>query len=343
MDSSFIQGTTLTESGTLGRRRPIRVPAVRNRWPSARKTGQLDVTVLMGGPSDEREVSMMSGRAIADALKRLGHHVTPADIAPDNLAALESPGIDVVFIALHGAFGESGEVQDLCRRRGLRYTGSGPEASRLAMDKALSKQAFRRAGLVTPDWVIVDRYHRPDQRARLLSSVPPPVVVKPVDGGSSLDVVVARDGRTRDEALAEQLGRHARVMVERYVQGRELTVSVLGNRVLPVLQVVPAVEFYDYYAKYADDSGTQYVFDHGLGESVVQDVQAAALKCFRALGCRDLGRVDFMLDEAGRAWLLELNTIPGFTGHSLLPMAAEKAGTSFDQMIQALAEMALGH
>ncbi|HUT56338.1 MAG TPA: D-alanine--D-alanine ligase [Phycisphaerae bacterium] len=341
MDSSFIQGTTLTESGSLGRRRPIRVPAVRNGRPSAGATGQLDVTVLMGGPSDEREVSMMSGRAIADALKRLGHHVTPADIAPDNLAALESPGIDVVFIALHGAFGESGEVQDLCRQRGLRYTGSGPEASRLAMDKAVCKQICRRAGLITPDWVVVAESHSRRQRERLLSSVPPPVVVKPVDGGSSLDVVIARDDRTCEQAMAEQLGRYGRVLVERYVQGRELTVGVLGDNVLPVLEIVPAVEFYDYYAKYADDSGTRYVFDHGLADSMVRDVRADAWKCFRALGCRDLGRVDFIMDATGRAWLLEINTIPGFTGHSLLPMAAEKVGMSFDQMVQALVEMAL--
>ena len=318
-------------------------PGAREGTPAAKHVprGVLDITVLMGGPSAEREVSLMSGTAIADALERRGHKVTRADILPGDTSALDRDAIDVVFIALHGEFGESGEVQRLCEERNRRYTGSGPRASELAMDKAATKQIAKRIGLRTPDWMIIEEFHTPEQIGRWLPELPLPVVLKPVDGGSSVDITVARTQQQRDGALEVLLDKYGRAMLERFVAGRELTVSILGDEALPVLEVVPARDFYDYTAKYADDAGTKYTFDHGLTEEVRRSVQADAETAHRALGCRDMSRSDFLLDADGIPWLLEINTIPGFTGHSLLPMAAAKVGIDFEELVDRIARMAM--
>jgi D-alanine-D-alanine ligase len=299
----------------------------------------LDITVLMGGPSSEREVSLVSGAAIAVGLESRGHRVTRADISPSDASSLDRPGIDVVFIALHGEFGESGGVQELCEARGLRYTGSPPDASALAMDKDASKRTFRAAGVATPDWVVVETFAGGSQ-ARM-EALGLPVVVKPIDGGSSVDVTIAKDAAARDAAIGRLLDKYGRAMVERFVRGREFTVGVLGERTLPVLEIIPSREFYDYTAKYAADSGTRYVFDHGLGEEVVAAMETAALAAHRALGCRDMSRVDFIVPPNGRPEALEVNTIPGFTGHSLLPMAAAKSGIGFAELVSQIVNMAM--
>ena len=301
---------------------------------------RLDITVLMGGPSTEREVSLWSGAAVADALESAGHRVTRADINPSNTSALDRCGIDVVFIALHGQFGESGEVQQLCEDRGLVYTGSAPRPSMLSLDKAAAKQHFRQAGLATPDWMIIERYHSPRQFGPWLDELPLPVVLKPVDGGSSVDVTIARDVATRDEALEDLRDKYGRALLERFIAGREMTVGVLGDRALPVCEIVVTHAFYDYQAKYADDAGTRYVFDHGLAPEVVSRLQADALTAHRCLGCRDLSRVDFILDAAHTPHVLEINTIPGFTSHSLVPKSAARVGIEFPQLCDRLVRMA---
>jgi D-alanine-D-alanine ligase len=286
----------------------------------------------MGGPGSEREISLMSGRAIADALKRCGHRVTTADISPDDTSALDREGIDAIFIALHGTFGEDGQVQRLCEQRGLVYVGSGPGASELTMDKDASKRIFQRAGLATPEWVIIDRSAKDD--------FPLPCVIKPVDGGSSLDITIARDEATRESALENLLTTDGMAMIEAFVPGREMTVSVLDDKPLPVIEIIPDREFYDYIAKY-DDEATQYIFDTQLPPAIEQHLQAAALTAHRTLGCKDFSRADFILDADGTAWLLEVNTIPGFTGHSLLPKAAAAAGISFEQLCERIVRLAL--
>lgn len=301
--------------------------------------GPLNITVLMGGPSNERDISLLSGEAIASALERSGHGVTRADIAPVDTRALDAPGIDVVFIALHGDFGESGQVQQLCEDRRLQYIGSSPRASELAMDKAAAKQLFRRAGLTTPDWIVVEEYDPPSETAGRVAAMGLPVVLKPLNGGSSVDVTIAPDAATRDAALAELLDTYSRAMVEQFVAGRELTVSVLGGHVLPTLEIIPPGGFYDKRAKYTD-CGTRYVFDHGLDDQTVRALQGAAMQAHLELNCRDLSRVDFILDRANVPAVLEINTIPGFTSHSLLPMAAAKAGISFERMVDGIAAMA---
>jgi len=299
----------------------------------------LNVTVLMGGPSTERDVSLLSGEAVAAALERVGHTVSREDITPQYTGALDLPDIDVVFIALHGEFGESGQVQELCEARGLPYIGSAPRASEMAMDKAAAKQIFRRAGLNTPDWMVIEESHAPAKVAKWLAELPPPVVVKPVNGGSSVDITIARDDAQRDAALDEVIDRYARAMVERFVGGRELTVGLLDGHVLPVLEIIPPETFYDKDAKYTD-CGTRYVFDHGLDEATVAAVQDAAARAHQALNCRDLSRVDLILDPDNVPHVLEVNTIPGFTSHSLLPMAAAKVGISFEQLVDGIVAMA---
>jgi D-alanine-D-alanine ligase len=308
----------------------------------ARPGEPLNVTVLMGGPSSEREVSLLSGEAVATALESAGHTVWREDIAPLNTSALDREGIDVFFIALHGDFGESGEVQDLCERRHLRYTGSGPRASKLAMDKAASKQIFKTAGLATPDWMVIEQFHKPEMVREWLTQLPPPVVCKPVNGGSSVDVTIAMDESQRDEAIGDLLDLHGRAMLERFVPGRELTVGVLGEHLaLPVLEVQPDGAFYDYRAKYSDEATTRYRFDTGLDDSLAQRLRQQALDAHRALGCRDMSRVDFIFDEHDTPWVLEVNTIPGFTSHSLLPKAAAEIGIDFETLADILVAMAM--
>ncbi|MDP7636381.1 MAG: D-alanine--D-alanine ligase [Phycisphaerae bacterium] len=301
----------------------------------------LDITVLMGGPSNERQISLLSGTAIADGLDTVGHRVTRADITPQDTSALDRKDIDVVFIALHGEFGESGEVQALCDERGLRYTGSNGRASRIGMDKAASKQLIKRTGLATPDWMIIEEFHEPDQVSEWLDELAPPVVLKPVDGGSSVDITIAADTAQRDKALEFLLDKYGRAMLERFVPGREFTVSILGSRPLPLLEIISGGDFYDYQSKYDDDAGTQYVFDHGLEGEIVKRMQADALKVHRVLGCRHLSRVDFILDLNGTSYVLELNTIPGFTIHSLLPKAAAHAGISFPELVDRIVALAV--
>lgn len=304
------------------------------------RTDTLDITVLMGGPGNEREVSMMSGNAIAEALRRCGHRVTTADISPTETSALERDGIDVVFIALHGVFGEDGQVQRLCERRGLVYVGSGPSASELTMDKDASKRLFRRAGLTTPDWVVIDRSAPPGRRDELLAEIQLPCVLKPIDGGSSVDITIARDEATRDAALENLLAACGRAMIEAFIAGREMTVSILAERALPVLEIRPAREFYDYVAKYEDDA-TQYIFDTQLPPAIEMHIQAVALTAHKVLGCKDLSRADFIVDAEGTPYLLEVNTIPGFTSHSLLPKAAAAANISFEQLCDRIVRLAL--
>jgi len=301
----------------------------------------LDITVLMGGPSSERDVSLVSGQAIARGLARRGHRITPADISPQDASALDRRGIDVVFIALHGSFGESGEVQELCEQRGLRYTGCEAQASRLAMHKPASKTIFRQVGLLTPEWIEVDRDCFGTAGRGRIDSLGLPVVVKPIDGGSSIDLTIPRTFSQRDGDIKRLIDKYGCAMVERFIPGRELTVGILGDNPLPIIEIIPSREFYDYTAKYADGSGTRYEFELDLPVSTMEAIQSSAMLAHRVLGCRDMSRVDFILSDDGQLYVLEVNTIPGFTSHSLLPMAGRRASIEFDELVERLVKMAL--
>jgi D-alanine-D-alanine ligase len=295
---------------------------------------RLKITVLSGGPSSEREVSLKSGRAIAAALGAIGHDVHLADISPEDLSALDAAA-DMVFIALHGAFGEDGQLQQILEDRGIRYCGSGPAASAVAMDKSKAKARFREAGIPTPPSAVVTA----PQANQMLSTWSPPVVVKPLSEGSSVDCIIVHEGEDLSRPLHDLVRRYGRCLVERFIRGAELTVGVLGDEALLPIQIRPAGEFYDYHAKYLADS-TEYLFDIDLPASVLDEVRALSVRAHQALGCRDFSRVDWIVEEGShRPYVLEINTIPGFTDHSLLPKAARQAGLSFPDLCQRIVEL----
>ncbi len=343
--SDHIFGMEASMSSSLLARRQT----VRRRPPQSRAPGDsretpvsLAVTVLMGGPSGERKVSLQSGAAVADALRKAGHDVTTADISPEDLSALDHQPLDVVFPALHGAFGEDGKLQEILEARGITYVGSDPAASALAMDKAAAKKRFEAEGLPTPPFTVFP--HKPNTVAldHVLGQMGFPLVVKPVADGSSINVTIAHGPRELQAGMLACMMHAKAVLLEKYVRGREFTVGVLGDETLPVIELVvdDEHEFYDYDAKY-DSDGTQYLKADGLSIETMIRIRALALAAHRALGCRDLSRVDIMLDERNMPWLLEVNTIPGFTSHSLVPKAAAHAGIDFPDFCDRLVRMAL--
>ena len=296
----------------------------------------LDITVFAGGPGAEREVSLNSGRAVCDALRRLGHQVELRDIGPTDLSALDRPA-DFVFIALHGEFGEDGTLQAELDARRLKYSGSGAAASRLAIDKAESKRRFEQAGVPTPPYELVTQ----TGLAGLATRINLPVVVKPVSSGSSVDTSIARTPKALEEAASAVVATYGVALVEKYIAGPELTVGVLGDEALPVCEIRTQREFYDYQAKYVDDN-TQYLFDLDLPHDLLERVQRLSLAAHRALGCRVFSRVDCMVDAASmEPYFLEVNTIPGFTSHSLLPKAAARIGLTFDRLCQRIVELSM--
>jgi D-alanine-D-alanine ligase len=309
--------------------------AVSRIRPARQTQRALKITVLSGGPSDEREVSLKSGRAVAEALRIMGHEVHLADIDPDSLDALEVPA-DLVFIALHGAFGEDGRLQQVLENRGVRYCGSGAWASSLAMDKVASKCRFVEEEIPTPRFDVV----APDRLERVLQAWGCPAVVKPIAQGSSIDCRLVRDSGDLPAVLSDVLQRYGRCLIEEYIEGPELTVGILGEKALPPIQIRTRRSFYDYQAKYEDDD-TEYLFDIELPRAVLDEIETLSLRAHKALGCRDFSRVDWMVDAAThQPYVLEVNTIPGFTDHSLLPKAALRAGLTLPQLCQRIVELA---
>jgi D-alanine-D-alanine ligase len=291
----------------------------------------MKVAVLRGGIGQEREVSLESGRCIAQGLREGGLEVLESDIRPDDLTVLDRPDIDVFFVALHGEFGEDGRLQRILEDRDLAYTGCGPQTSRLAFDKVASKELFAAAGVsIAPT---VEFGPRADigaieNRLRDLGNC---FVVKPIRQGSSVGVYIVNGP---DEAVASAQKAYAEFgdcMIEPFIRGQEITVGVLDRRTLPIIEIRSKTGFYDYHAKYVDEQ-TEYLFDTVRDANVRTQVSRASLACYDALACRDFARVDFILTEEGTAYVLEINTIPGFTTHSLLPKAAARAGISMSQL-----------
>ena len=301
---------------------------------------RLKVAVLMGGVGQERDISIRSGNCVAEALAQAGLDVVTADIRPDNIKILNAPNIDVFFIALHGRFGEDGQLQQILDDRSLLYTGSGPRASRLAFDKWASKTAFDQAGIKTPAAVRFDAETKPGQLERQLAGLSDRYVVKPLRQGSTIGVSIVDDARSAVAAAQQCSSEFGDCMVEQFIAGREITVGVLEQHTLPIIEVKTKNGFYDYDAKYVDEQ-TQFLFDTIDEPAVRATIEAAALGCFNTLGCRDFARVDFILGHDGQAYVLEVNTIPGFTAHSLLPMAAAKAQISFSRLCVRIIEAAL--
>jgi D-alanine-D-alanine ligase len=301
-----------------------------------RATQCLDITVLCGGTSREREVSLASGKAVSEALQRRRHRVRVADISPHDLSALDEPA-DLIFIALHGTFGEDGQLQAILERRGLAFVGSDARSSALAMDKIEAKRLFQEGGIPTPDFVEVTAANL----AHVAGSWLAPSVAKPANQGSSVDTYVVRRPQELAAVLDTIVNLHGRCLLERYIAGPELTVGILGEQPLPVCEIRTSREFYDYQAKYHDDS-TEYVFETGLPAELLREVQTLSLRAHKALGCRDFSRVDFMIEAATlRPFILEVNTIPGFTDHSLLPKSARRVDIDFDGLCQRIVDLAM--
>jgi D-alanine-D-alanine ligase len=291
------------------------------------------ITVLYGGPSAEREVSLVSGKAVIDALRSMGHEVFASDISPSDLSGLDHPA-DVIFPVLHGQFGESGELQEILEARGLAFVGSGSRASRLGMNKVEAKKVWEAAGLPTPPWQVLSAGNGSARR-----SIPTPCVVKAINSGSSIDVFVCKQESEADQAVEKVLARHDAALVEQFISGPELTVGLIEEQPLAPIRIVPKRGFFDYEAKYRD-RGTEHRFDTGLPPDVVERCRDIAKRANDTLGCRDLARVDIMVDESNNPFLLEINTIPGFTPVSLLPEAARHAGIEFGPLVDRLARRA---
>lgn len=294
------------------------------------------VAVLFGGESAEREISIKSGNAVLAALRSCKVDVHGIDWRSGAIKQLLGGGFDRVFIALHGPGGEDGTLQGALETIGLPYTGSGVMGSALAMDKLRTKWVWEGLGLPTPGFVAVDN----EEALRQAEQLTFPLIAKPVSQGSSI-------GMSKVETIAQLRGawEAARkvddhVLVEQWITGAEYTASILGGQALPLIRLETPRQFYDYEAKYfAND--TRYHCPCGLDPQTEQRYQSLALRAFEALGCSGWGRVDFMCDKQGNPWLLEVNTIPGMTDHSLVPMAARQAGLSFEQLCWKILEQSL--
>jgi D-alanine-D-alanine ligase len=303
------------------------------------------VAVLKGGRSLERGVSLRSGARVEDALERLGHEVVALDVGGDLVKRLEAERPDVAFVAMHGVGGEDGTAQELLEILGIPFTGPGAAACARCMDKSLAKHAIREAGLPTPDWFAFSQtafreLGAADALGRLERGLGFPLVVKPSRGGSSLGVKFAGSAAEVPQALVSAFSYDDRVLLERFVEGRELAVSVLGEEALPVVEAIPTGgDSYDFEARY-EIGRTRFVCPAELGEDENAAVTEAALASYRALGCSGFARVDLILAADGPQ-VLEANAIPGLTDTSLLPQAAEAAGMSFEQLVARILELAL--
>jgi len=292
------------------------------------------VAVLLGGRSGEREVSLNSGNAVLAALLRSGVDAQAFDTVSRSLAELAA--FDHVFIALHGRYGEDGTIQGALELMGIPYTGSGVMASSVGMDKWRTKLLWRSAGIATPEFVLVNA---DSDFTAIEKQLGLPLFVKPANEGSSIGISKVKLAGELKAAYQLAAKSDPLVIAEQFIGGGEYTVGILGDQALPIIRIVPANEFYDYEAKYLRDD-TQYLCPCGLSTEKEAQIQAEALQAFKVIGGRGWGRVDFLMDEAGQHYFLEVNTSPGMTDHSLVPMAAKASGLNFDQLVLQILELA---
>ena len=300
----------------------------------AKKFGK--VAVMFGGKSAEREVSLKSGAAVLAALQRSGVDAHAFDPATRGLHELQEQGFQRVFIALHGRFGEDGTVQGALELMGIPYTGSGVMASALAMDKFRTKLVWQAMNLPVPDYTLLTATS--DWNA-VVQKLGLPLFVKPANEGSSVGISKVKSVADLPAAYAEAAKHDSIVIAESFIGGGEYTAAILGNQALPIIKIVPANEFYDYDAKYLRND-TQYLCPSDLPADKEAEMQQLAQQAFAVIGGAGWGRVDFLKDEAGKLYLLEINTSPGMTDHSLVPMAARVAGKSFEQLVVEILELA---
>jgi D-alanine-D-alanine ligase len=292
------------------------------------------IAVLMGGPGSEREVSLATGQGISKALRSLGVDAVEVDVRNENF---QLPGkVDLAFIALHGTFGEDGQVQQLLEQRGVAYTGEGVHESRLAFDKIRTKEKFREHGVRTPEWETIEANQHPRMR--------PPMVIKAPRQGSTVGVHIVRKTEELAPAIADSAKYDRELLIEKFVSGRELTIGVLGDQALPILEIIPKGGFYNFTNKYPflnpqAGGGAEHVCPARIGEQKTAEIQELALRAFRALGLQVYGRVDVILSDSEEPFVLEVNTIPGMTEASLLPEAAAAAGISYIDLCTRIIEL----
>jgi D-alanine-D-alanine ligase len=294
---------------------------------------RLHVTVMLGGPSAEREVSLRSGRAVTEALLELGHWVSWVDPRTDQWQLPEK--CDAVFLALHGTYGEDGTVQRRLEELGVAYTGCNAKASRIAFDKVETKRRCVAAGVPTPRFTVIE-----SARAGFPLGWTPPVVLKPVRQGSSVGLSFVERVEDWHEALGVTLQHDTAALVEERVRGREVTVGILAGEALPVVEIRPKQGSYDYQNKYTEGA-TEYLCPAPFDRMTTERIQAAGMRAFEAVGGRDYGRVDVMVREDGQPLVLEVNTLPGMTETSLLPKAAAAVGLSFESLCARMLELAV--
>ena len=295
------------------------------------------VAVLLGGRSAEREISLQSGQAVLDALRRSGVDAHPFDPAEQALEELLRQGFNRAFIALHGRFGEDGTIQGALELMGLPYTGSGVMASALAMDKWRTKLVWQAAGIHSPRYALLQVDSNFEEIAEKLGL---PLIVKPAREGSTIGLSKVQRSQDLAEAYRFAAQHDALVLAEEFITGKELTVAILGETPLPLVRIEVAGELYDYEAKYFSND-TKYFCPSGLPDELEAAIQDQALQAYQVLGCEGWGRIDLILSEAGQFYFLEANTSPGMTSHSLVPMAAKKAGISFEDLVIKI--LALSH
>jgi D-alanine-D-alanine ligase len=282
------------------------------------------IAVLMGGPGSEREVSLATGRGVAKALRSLGVEAVEVDVRDENFQLPDD--VDLAFITIHGTFGEDGQIQKILERRGIGYTGDGASESESAFDKIRTKEKFREHGVPTPPWEVIHLGQRP--------TIPLPIVVKPAREGSTVGVVIVKNENALESAIGEASKYDRELLIEKFVSGRELTIGILGDEALPIIEIVPKGGFYDFKNKYPflnpqAGGGAEHVCPANIEAGKTKEIQQLALRAFQAADLQVYARVDVILSGAGEAFVLEVNTIPGMTEASLLPEAAAVAGIGY--------------
>ncbi len=285
------------------------------------------IAVLMGGPGSEREVSLATARGVAKALRSLGSEVVEIDVRDENFRLPDD--IDLAFITIHGTFGEDGQIQKILEDRGIAYTGDNASASEIAWDKIRTKEKFQEHGVATPAWEVIHAGQKP--------TIPVPLVVKPAREGSTVGIVIVKTREQLEPAIAEASKYDRELLIEKFVSGRELTIGILGDQALPIIEIIPKGGFYDFNNKYPflnpqAGGGAKHVCPANIDAEKTNEVQQLALRAFRAADLQVYGRVDVILPDNEPATVLEVNTIPGMTEASLLPEAASAAGISYTDL-----------
>lgn len=302
----------------------------------------LKIGVIAGGISSERKISLLTGKNIFNSLLKSGYNTVLIDPKDNFLARLKE--INLAFLALHGKYGEDGTVQGLLEFAKIPYTGSGILGSAIAINKILSKKILRYENIITPDYIAADFKNKPclsELKKLLNKKLAYPVIVKPNTEGSTIGINIVNDDTQLEYAVSDALKYDSKILIEKYIKGRELTVSIIGNEpfALPIIEIKPKSGFYDYEAKYVKGM-TEYIVPAKLDKGITRHISETAVKCHKVLECRSISRVDFILDNHNNAYVFELNTMPGMTATSLVPKAAEAAGINFDHLVEIILDLA---